>query len=247
MTAARPAGSFGLRDVLVLSIGFGAAVSVGVLMLIGSSTVRGPSSSSWEAATEVVDDGTPPFGSAASSTATAAPASAPLGTTPVTPVAGDDVAGGTAAGPTAEPAVVWQRPPGDAWADGVAPLEIVLTSPAPTVDTAPAPRPTSAPPAVHVPASHVPAEPERQGPAPEVVRPPGVVAPTPPVAAAPPSAIEPAPTDLAMPPGLARQGLDAGAASVDAPGWGHVVSEERHGDDHGRDGDHARARDDPAG
>jgi hypothetical protein len=134
----RRAQAFTLRDLIVLSAGFGAAMSVGVLMLV-SSSLRGGTPPGWEAATEpAVDVWSVEVSRTPSAPSTRASTAAPR------PTDGSAVAGSPSA-PVKGPLVA--RPIAD---DGAAPVLVVATSP--TVDTSQTPDPPAAEHAVDAPA-----------------------------------------------------------------------------------------------
>jgi hypothetical protein len=205
------------RDLIVLSVGFSAAMTIGALMLVGSQ-VRGGAPQGWEVAIEPVSvDGSSSESLDIPSPTPTQASSTKLGLANAPDVAAD---AGSSTPPDGEAPVVTQRPPGDGTSDGAAPSPIVETSPSPTIEAAITPDP--------------------MGP-PDLPPPGDLVADAPTGATAPAVDVVPAGDPPAVPPGLARQALDASGAATGDDGWGSAVSDARHADGRGRDDSHAHA------
>jgi hypothetical protein len=205
------------RDLIVLSVGFSAALTIGALMLVGSH-VRGVAPPGREVATEPVSVDAP--SSESSSTTTAPTHTLASSTKPSLAHTLDAIAGsGSTTMSDGGALVVAQRPRGDGWSDGAIPILVVATSPSPTIEAAIAPGPA--------------------GP-PDLAPPGDLVAEAPTSAPAPAVEVVPAGDPPAVPPGLARQPDDASGAATHEEGRGSAVSEARHIDGRGRDDSHAQ-------
>jgi hypothetical protein len=222
------------RGATLVASGFAVALALGALILV--LDVAG---SSWpQRSPDPVASGSTGAGPTGTGATTAAPPSGPAepdaAPAPVGTGAGSTapVVGGPVGGPAGDPATSAPdgggrsvRPPGDAWADGAAPILVVVTAPTGPAPAAPGPSDAGDPP----PAAGTAPAPAAAAPAPDDGE---LAAPAP---TAPPADDAPPAGGPDAPPGLLRQGIvtEALADVVEGTGLGPLVREVVRG--HGHD------------